>query len=229
MKVELPPTVSAPLPVMLPVVAVMSRLPPTFDVARSTAVAFTTAALPVAPLVFTSMAPVAASWARLILAFAALVVNEAVPPTVAVPLSTMLPVLAVTSRLPPTLDAARSTAVAFTSVALPVAPLVFTSMAPVTASWARLMSAFAALVVNEAVPPTVVTPLSMMLPVVAVTARLPAAPVFTEARLMLPLAPVTSKFRLPLATLTSVTVRSVTASVSEKVKLAAPVSLSTRA
>jgi len=52
-------------------------------------------------------------------ALLALVVKEEVPATVNTPLSTMLPVVAVAARLPPTVDAANYSPASFTTVALP--------------------------------------------------------------------------------------------------------------
>ena len=93
--------------------------------------------------------------------------------------SVMLPVVAVTSRLPPTFEAARLTPDALTRVALPPAPLVVTAMGPVTVSWLRSMSAPDAVVMKVAEPPTrtrsVRGPVSVM-PVAPplVTLRLPS-------------------------------------------------------
>ena len=85
----------------------------------------------------------------------------------------MPPVEAVTVRLPPTLDAARSTAVVLTRVALPVVPAVLAARLPVTASWLARMSALLSEVVKLALPPTVMAPSSVRLPSVAVAVRLP--------------------------------------------------------
>ena len=97
-------------------------------------------ASPVAPLVCTSTKPVAASWSTKMSSLAPEVVKLAVPPTVATPLSVRLPVVAVASRLPPTAEVPRTSAVALTTVASPVAPLVCTSTKPVAASWSTTMS-----------------------------------------------------------------------------------------
>ena len=64
---------------MPPVVAVALNVPPTVLAAKSNAVALTTEALPVVPLVFTLTAPVEASVPRSIVPFAADVVAVVVP------------------------------------------------------------------------------------------------------------------------------------------------------
>ena len=72
-----------------------------------------------APLVVGVIAPVTASVSSVMSALAADVVNAPVPAAETVPASVMLPVVAVTSRLPPTVEAARFTPIALTIVALP--------------------------------------------------------------------------------------------------------------
>ena len=62
-------------------------------------------------------------------------------PTVTVPLSVKFPVVAVAVRAPPTADVPRSSAVALTTVALPVAPVVLSVTVPVTARVPRSISA----------------------------------------------------------------------------------------
>ena len=167
-----PPTVTAPLSAILPVVAVAERLPPIPEVLKSMPVALTIVALPVAPLVLNAILPVTARRFRSMSSSAVDVVNEPVPPTVTVPESVRLPAVAVTARLPPTLDAAKSSALALTTVASPVGPLVLSATAPVEANPSRIMSSLAFEVVNVLVPPTVNVPTSVMLPVVAVALRL---------------------------------------------------------
>ena len=91
-----------------------------------------------------------------------------------VPLSVMLPVLAVTSRLPPTLEAAMSMPEALTKVALPPAPVVLADRVPLTVRSVATMSALAAVVVKLALPPTEMAWVAVM-PVAPplVTLRLP--------------------------------------------------------
>ena len=123
-----PPTVSAPLWVMLPRVAVADRSPSTVEAPKAKAVALTIVASESAPelsFVVRVMPPVTARVPRLMLAASAPVTNVAPPAdTVKVPASMMLPRVAVMLVAPPTVPAARLTAVALTIVAVP-APLVF--------------------------------------------------------------------------------------------------------
>ena len=108
-------------------------------------------------------------------ASAALVVNAAVPPTVTVPLSVKLPVVAVATKLPPTPEAAKSNAVAFTTLALAVAPVVLNVTAPVDANVPKSISSFACVVVKLDVVPTDTVPVSVMLPPPAVATTEPLA------------------------------------------------------
>jgi hypothetical protein len=172
-KLEVPVTVTVPESVMFPVVAVALRLPFTVEVARSRAVVFTTLASPVAPLVDRLTAPVDARVPRSTVALAAVVVKLEVPVTVTVPESVMFPVVAVALRLPFTVEAARSRAVVFTMVALPVVPAVTRLTAPVDARVPRSIVALAAVVVKLEVPATVTIPESVIFPVLAVAKRLP--------------------------------------------------------
>ena len=126
-KVPVPPTVSAPLWVMLPRVAVADRSPSTVEAPKAKAVALTIVASESAPelsFVVRVMPPVTARVPRLMLAASAPVTNVAPPAdTVKVPASMMLPRVAVMLVAPPTVPAARLTAVALTIVAVPT-PLV---------------------------------------------------------------------------------------------------------
>ena len=70
---------------------------------------------------------------RVIVALFALVVKEEVPATVTLPLSDILPVVAVALKAPPTVDAARFNAASLTTVALPD-PFVVRATVPSTAS-----------------------------------------------------------------------------------------------
>ena len=85
-KEEVPVIASAPESVMLPVVAVARRFPPTVEAAKFNPASFTTVALP-DPLVVSATVPSTASVPRLITPLFASVVAEKLPPTVTVPLS----------------------------------------------------------------------------------------------------------------------------------------------
>src|SRR5262249_22747195 len=78
-----------------------------------------------------------------------------------------------TVRLPPTLEAPSTVALALVRLALPLVPLVLSDAAPVNRL--ALVSAIVASVadvVNDDVPPTVSTPLCVKLPTASVTVRL---------------------------------------------------------
>ena len=134
-KLPVPDTVSAPVWVIVPSVAVTDRLPSTVEAPKAMAVALTIVALPVVPLVVRVMPPVTASVPRSMSASLALVMNVAPPAdTVKVPSSMMLPNVAVMLVAPPTaVLAARLTPVALTIVAVP-APLVLSSSVLVPSS-----------------------------------------------------------------------------------------------
>src|SRR5262249_56514763 len=95
-------------------------------------------------------------------AYAAAVVDDDVRPTVSTPLCVRLPSVLTTVRLPPTLDVSRTRPLArlLVRLALPVAPVVLSDAAPLSAlpALVSVMSAFEAEVVNEDVPPTVRAP-----------------------------------------------------------------------
>ena len=158
------PTVSTPVCVRLPSELTTVRLPPTFEApsTRPPATLLVRAALPVAPVVFSVTTPF--SWlpafVRVMVAFAAEVVNDEVPVTVSAPVCVRLvPAEAVTARLPPTLDAPSTVALALVRLTLAFAPLVFSDAAPVNRL--ALLSAIVALaaeVVNDDAPVTVSTP-----------------------------------------------------------------------
>ena len=176
----MPLTVNTPLSVKLPVVAVTSNAPFTVDVPKSKAMLFTTVALPVVPAVISDTAPVAANVPKLISSSACTVLIIDVPPTVTVPLSVTFPVVALAVKLPPTPEAAKSNAVAFTTLALAVAPVVLNVTAPVDANVPKSISSFVFEVVKLEVVVTVSVPLSVKLPVVAVA---PNVPVTVPAKL----------------------------------------------
>src|SRR5262249_56929884 len=117
---------------------------------------------------------------RVMVASVAEVVNEDVPPTVSTPLCVRLPSVLTTVRLPPTLDVSRTRPLArlLVKLALPVAPVVLSDAAPLSAlpALVSVMSAFEAEVVNDDVPPTVRAPVCVRLPTVSVTVRLPPPP-----------------------------------------------------
>ena len=104
--VVVPVMASAPESVMLPVVAVAARLPPTVDAAKVNPASLITVALP-DPFVVKATVPSTASVPRLIVPLFASVVALNQPPTVTVPLSVIpdaLPLVNV--KFPPTDDAA---------------------------------------------------------------------------------------------------------------------------
>ena len=86
MKEEVPAIVKAPLSVILFVVAVANRFPPTVDAAKSNPASLTNVALP-DPLVVSATVPSTARVPRLITPLFASVVATRLPPTVTVPLS----------------------------------------------------------------------------------------------------------------------------------------------
>src|SRR5262245_56355825 len=137
------------------------------------------------------------------------VVNDDVPPTVSTPVR--LRCVLTTVRLPPTLDVSRTRPLArlLVRLALPVAPVVLSDAAPLSAlpALVSVMSAFEAEVVNEDVPPTVRAPVCVRLPTVSVIVRLP--PTFDApstvalalVRLALPLAPLVLSDAAPVSRL----------------------------
>ena len=162
-----------PLLVILPVVAVTFKLPPTVEVAKFTAVGLARFASPPAPGVFILMLPVPDNWSRVISASVWEMVKVRFPPTVTVPLSVILPVVAVTFNPPPTLEAAKLTALELAIAASAPLPFVLTAIVPVLASLSKVISAPLAEVVKLLFPPTVTVPLLVILPVFAVTFKLP--------------------------------------------------------
>ena len=169
-KVDVPPTVSTVTPfcVMLPaVLSVTARLPVTVEAPSKVACALTSVALPLEPVVLSAIAPVVAVLllVSVIVPLVTLSVNVDVPPTVriVVPLCVMLPVvLSVTARLPPTVEGAeQGRSCVLVTLALPTpVPVVFSAIAPVSRLFApSVIVALVACVVNDAVPPTVRTPL----------------------------------------------------------------------
>ena len=166
----MPPTVRAVAPdcVIVPVVAVASKLPPTPEVAKIIPMVFTIVALPVKPVVLKAIVPVAASVPRSISSLAVVVVKLEVPEAVMTPESVMEPALVSIMRLPPkvvvTVPKSRAIA-AFVREMFPVAPLVLMETAPVYEDiWSRVISSLAVGVVKLEVPPTVSTPLSVIDP-----------------------------------------------------------------
>jgi hypothetical protein len=208
---EVPATVSAPVWVRLPTVLVTVRLPPTLEApsTRPPARLLVRLALPPPPLVVSDTAPVnRLALLSAIVAFEAEVVNDDVPPTVSTPACVRLPSVAVTVRLPPTLDVSRTRPPArlLVRLALPVVPLVLSDTAPVSRlALVSVMSALATVVVNVDVPATVSTPVCVVLPPVFVTVRLPPtleAPstvALALVRLALPLAPLVLSEAAPVS------------------------------
>src|SRR5207253_3373 len=142
-----PPTVTVPLVLRFPLVALAARLPPIVLAASLSAVAFVTLALPVAPFVCRSTAPVAASSPAVIVAFAAGVVSPVVRPTVTGALGLRFPVVAVPARLPPIVLAAGCSALEFVSLRFPVPPFVCRFSVPDAVRFAAVIVPLAAVVV----------------------------------------------------------------------------------
>ena len=84
-----PVTVSVPLSVISPVVAVAFKSPPTLDVAKSRSSSFTNVTSPPDPLVVRAMVPSTARLPILISPLLTSFVAIRLPPTVTVPLSVM--------------------------------------------------------------------------------------------------------------------------------------------
>ena len=93
----MPSTVTVPLLVIFPLVAVAVKLPLILEFPSCTAVALTMLAL---PIVLKLISPVAAKLSKVIFAFAAVVEKLALPPTAIVPLS-VITELAVAVKSPP--------------------------------------------------------------------------------------------------------------------------------
>ena len=130
-KLALPVTATVTAPwVMVPVVAVAERLPPTEEAAKTIPLELVMVALPV-PAVCTSMVPPTVRVPpRVMFWFSATVVKLALPVTATVTAPwVMVPVVAVAERLPPTEEAAKTIPLELVMVALPV-PAVCTSMVP---------------------------------------------------------------------------------------------------
>ena len=162
---------------MLPMVAVALSAPPTVEAAKVNPASLTTVALP-DPFVARATVPSTARVPRLINPLLSSVVAARLPPTVTIPLSViLLPFLTV--RSPSMVEAARISAVVpasiVTSASVPELSFVVIVTAPVNALVvvSRAIVASLALVVSVVVPAIVNAPLSVMLPVVAVAARLP--------------------------------------------------------
>ena len=177
--VVVPVIARAPLSVMLPVVAVAVRAPPTVDAAKVNAASLTMVAAPVL-LVVSAMVPSTAIVPRLITPALASVVADRLPPTVTVPLSVIpeaLPLVRVKS--PSIVDAAMMRAVVppsiVTSASVPDESLVVIVKAPVKAlvATSRTIVPLSALVTSVVVPVTARATVSVILPVVAVTLRFP--------------------------------------------------------
>src|SRR5262249_30831790 len=121
---DVPATVRAPVCVRLPTRSVTVRLPPTFEVPNTVALALVRLALPFAPLVLSDAAPVSRLRAlvSVIVASVAEVVNDEVPPTVSAPLCVRLPIRSVTTRFRPMLEAASVVATLFVTLASALPP-----------------------------------------------------------------------------------------------------------
>ena len=209
---DVPVTVSTPVCVRLPSVLTAVRPPPTLDVPRTKPPArlLVRLALPLAPLAVSDTAPVSrlASFS-VIVAFAAEVVNDDVPPTVNTPVCVRFPIRSVTTRLPPMLEAASTVARLLVRLALPLGPLVLSDTAPVSrlVVVASVIVAFEVEVVNDDAPVTVSAPVCVKLPTEAVTVRLPptvdAASAVARAlvRLASPLAPLVFSVTAPVSRL----------------------------
>ena len=121
-KLALPLTATVTAPwVMVPVVAVAERLPPTEEAAKRIALELVMEALPV-PAVCTSMVPATVRVVpRVMFWFTATVVKLALPVTATVTAPwVMVPVVAVAERLPPTEEAAKRIALELVMEAFPV-------------------------------------------------------------------------------------------------------------
>ena len=168
----LPFTLTAPLSVRSPVVAVAARLPPTVLAARANFVAFTKVALPV---VDTATVPATAKPSSSALRAAKL----AFPPTVVVPPSVSAPA-EVTLRLPVAELFPVIFKLPFTSLSTTLVPVNFTSSAKLLAAPSVILVPLKALVpVTERAPDCEMAP-------VAVTPSVPVA--VLVARLMAPVA-----------------------------------------
>src|SRR5436190_718686 len=170
-------------------VSVATSLPPIVVVGKLM-LAFLYVASPAVPVVLkvTSLVRVLFCVPRLIVASVAFVVNaEPVAPLDKIPDCVMLPVVAVTTSLPPTVEAARSMPPDSFNDASPVPPSVLSDTLPVSvlACDARPIAQRELLLVNLLhVAPVLTTPDCVMPPVVAVTTSLP--PTVEAARSMPP-------------------------------------------
>jgi hypothetical protein len=144
--VAAPGTVISPGVVMLPALARAESADPTLDAARRIAVLFSMMANPGVVTAIVLDAPLTFSRSSWMFPLVT-VVNAAFPPTVAAPVSEMLPLLATMVRLPATMDAASCTVPAWVKNACPVDPVVFRDTAPPTPVASSVMSAFRPLVV----------------------------------------------------------------------------------
>src|SRR5262249_46884270 len=128
------PTVNTPLCVRLPSRSVTTKLPPTFQSPSTVALLLVRLTLPPVPLVLSDAAPVSRLpvLVSVIVASVAEVVNEEVPATVNAAVWVRLPSVSVTVRLPPTLEAFSTVALALIRLALPPVPLVLSDAAPVS-------------------------------------------------------------------------------------------------
>ena len=171
-------------------VAVAARLPPTDEVSRSSTVALTTVALPVAPLVCTSTEPVTANWSTKMSSLAAEVVKLAVPATVSRLLSVRLPEVAVADRLPDTVEAPKSRPLA--SVMDTSSALVMMTV-PKSLALARVRL-LAAPSVNVAVPVAVIAAACVMLSAVTLRSFAPMLTAVANDTASEPAPPVIARF-----------------------------------
>ena len=193
-KLDVPPTVRAPVWLIAPVVSDTVRLPPIVDAASCVPPLFSRLTLPVAPGVLNVIAPPRTFvWVpRSMVWFAVLVVKLEVVPTVNTPASLIEPVVSVTLKLPPMVEAPKSVPPLFFRLTLPVAPLCVRNdtIPPNTLVELFRVIAWPAPVVLKLDPPvTFRTPVWMMAPLL-LTVRLPPmteAP-NTVARLLVRLA-----------------------------------------
>ena len=99
-KLAMPPTVTVPLSVIFPELAVALKLPPILEFPSCTAETLVIVALPV-PVVFRLISPIASKVSKAI--SASEVTKVALPSTVTEALSVILPVIAVAVKSPPIL------------------------------------------------------------------------------------------------------------------------------
>ena len=191
MNADVPEIARAPLSVILPVVAVADNVPSTVEAAKAKPTSLTNVTLPFVPLVVSAIVPSTANVPRLIVMSLTSVVADKLPPMVKVPLSVIAPPL-VSVKSPTTVDSAITNAVVppsiVASASVPSLSLVVNVTAPVKALVvvSNAMVALFALVMNADVPEIVRTPLSVILPVVAVADNVPAIEEVPKTRPPLP-------------------------------------------